>query len=106
MFGLSRSNSDLDCLSNIISAGDLPIVLCGLSLYINNILESFRSNVPSVNFLKLCLEVCTACPPFHSMMDGIWYGVTRMWWIPFTQKYNQNSSKENCGTLSETQSFR
>ena len=79
MFGLSRSNRDLGCLPSINSAGDLPVVLCGMSLYINNSVESFCSNVPSVSFLKLCLKVCTARStiPFD---DG-WYGVTRMWWI-------------------------
>ena len=97
---MSRSNHDLGCLPSINSAGDLPVVLCGVSLYINNSLESFCSNVPSVSFLKLCLKVCTARStiPFD---DG-WYGVTRMWWIPFTQQYDQNSSEENCGPLSET----
>ena len=59
MFGLNRLNHDLGCLPNINSADDFPVVLCGVSLYINNSLESFCSNVPSVSFLKLCLKVCT-----------------------------------------------
>ena len=76
MFGLSKSNRDLGYLPNINSAGDLPVVVCGVSLYMNNNLESLCSKVPSVCFLRLCLNVCTA----HSTIpfDDGWYGVTSM----------------------------
>ena len=60
-------------ISNINVAGDLPIVVCGVSLMMNN---NLCSNVPSVCFLRLCLNVCTARStiPFN---DG-WYDVTSM----------------------------
>ena len=92
--GLSRSNYDLRCLPSINSVGDLPVVPCGVSLCINNNLESFCFNVPSINFLKLHLKACTAHStiPFNNER----YGVTRMWWIPCTWQYDQNSSEEIC----------
>ena len=60
-----ESNRDLGCLPNNNSAGDLPVVVCGVSLYMNNNLDSLCSKVSSVYFLRLCLNVYTIIKSKH-----------------------------------------
>ena len=62
--GWSKSNRDLGCLPNNNSAGERPVVICGVSLYCD------KKREPSHNLLMPCLNVWMAYST--SPLDAGW----------------------------------
>ena len=60
MSGWSKSNQDLGCLPNNNSAGERPVVVCGVCLYCDKKCDNLVSTVPSRNLLMPCLSIWTA----------------------------------------------
>ena len=58
--GWSKSSRDLGCLPNNSSAGERPVVVCGVSLYFSKNCDNLVSTIPSsLNLLIPCLKVWT-----------------------------------------------
>ena len=58
--GWSKSSHDHGCLPNNSSAGERPVVVCGVSRYFDKNWDNLVSRVPPSSRLILCLKVCTA----------------------------------------------
>ena len=98
--GCNRSNRDLGCLPNSSSAGDRPVVVWGVILYLNKNLDNLVSSDPPWIHLIPCLKVWTALSanPF----EAGWYGAVCVCVTPFVFKKSSNSSLVNTAPLSVT----
>ena len=83
------------------SAGEIPVLLCGVILYLNRKRDNFVSTYdPSLSFLIPSLKVCTArsTKPF----DAGWYGGVLTCRTLLRLRKSANSSLVKFAALSET----
>ena len=60
MFGSSKSNRVRGCQPNNNSAGEVPVVVCGVDRYVNKIFDRRACSDPSRAFLRPFFKICTA----------------------------------------------
>ena len=89
ILGLRRSNLVRDLLPNSSSAGEEPVVLCGVILYVNRTLASLVEKVPDVSFLRPFFTICTALSA--SPFEAGWYGAEVVCFTPFFLRTSSNS---------------
>ena len=98
--GLSRSKRERRRCPNSSSAGETPVVVCGVFLYAKRNRESLSSVVPSVIFFNPVLKVFTAVSA--RPLEAGWYGEDVTCLIPLHCKKDSNSWLTKADPLSVT----